>query len=238
MNKELTPPVLDIEVLQQKSQEAAMKAALNVIDEYYNSYSSPYKKQLNEYFENKGASFSFEIPDIIAAINKNLSLEVDVIANTAISKTFIPLMKKFLTRAEPKMFLSDILKLFIEKTRDNFDDYSMELNKNSSYDWYNLIVRCEDRSYEITLHETHNSKNEDVKKYSIFSLPSSPRNDKYSKEVMKMSLDGVSLELPFTKDIIQDEFMSFIAKLIIAKTEIIFDCDDFDENWFPHDCHC
>ena len=56
---------------------------------------------------------------------------------------------------------------------------------------------------------------------------------------MKISLDGgATLELPFTKGILEDEFTSFIARLDIGNNNIVFDVDDFDEDMFPQDDHC
>jgi hypothetical protein len=78
------------------------------------------------------------------------------------------------------------------------------------------------------------------------SLPHT-RNDngKYfgsheSKQTMKISLDGgATLELPFTKGVLEDPFVSFIARLVIGNNNIIFDVNEFDEDMFPrHECHC
>ena len=50
---------------------------------------------------------------------------------------------------------------------------------------------------------------------------------------------GVTLEMPFTAKVLEDSFVSYIAKLIIAKTQITFDVSDFNEDMFPEDeCHC
>ena len=60
-------------------------------------------------------------------------------------------------------------------------------------------------------------------------------------QTMKLSVEnGVTLELPFTKDILKDEFMSYIARLVMSGSLIILDVEDFDDWMFPEDdgCHC
>jgi hypothetical protein len=61
-----------------------------------------------------------------------------------------------------------------------------------------------------------------------------------SNQTMKISLDdGATLELPFTKGILEDRFTSYIARLVIGNNNIIFDVTEFDEDMFPRDhCHC
>ena len=73
---------------------------------------------------------------MIAEINVQLSNEIDKIANTAIAKTYLPLVTRFLTRANPKMKLSDILKEIIEisdfdHSEHEFHDY--EISFEDSY---------------------------------------------------------------------------------------------------------
>ncbi len=71
-------------------------------------------------------------------------------------------------------------------------------------------------------------------------------NQKYNgkhpvNQTMKISLDGgATLEMPFTRGILDDEFMSFCARLIIGNNNIIFDCEEFNEDMFPErdECHC
>lgn len=45
----ITAPVLDMNVIQKAAQDAAMKAALEEVKDYYLGYNSPYRKQLKEY---------------------------------------------------------------------------------------------------------------------------------------------------------------------------------------------
>lgn len=241
---------IDLNLLQQKANEYAQKGAEDALKEFYTSYNSPYKKAIEENLQNKGIDRTFDIPDIIGVLNEKFTQEVDIIANTAISKTFIPMIKEFLTRVEPEIKFSMILEEFIKATdfehNDDLDyyDYTVEIVKDDGSFMY-LTVSNIEVSYEI--HFYLKSKKEDVKKvYEIYTLPylKNPISKNYTStklsKTMKISLDGgATLEMPFTTDILTDKFMSFIAKLVIGNTQIHFDVTDFDEDMFPRDeCHC
>lgn len=225
-------PVLDYEALQKKANESAMKGAMQAFEEFYSGYNSPYRKAIEADLKNKEISTTFELPDIIATINDSLSKEIDSIANEAISKTFVPLVKQFLTRESKELDFSYILRSFIVfQYPRNRDDFSCEVTKHREYDWLDVTLTHEDVEYNFTLHLISKS---DPKKFQILSLP---RNKDNYNRVMKLKVEDVTLEMPFTTDIIKDRFNSFIANILISKSEINMDCDDFEDDWFDH-CHC
>ncbi|MEK6883292.1 MAG: hypothetical protein AABY22_26935, partial [Nanoarchaeota archaeon] len=237
-------PVLNTEDLQKKANEYAQKGADEAIREFYTGYDSPYKKALTASLMNKGVDSSIEIPDIIGILNESISKEIDMIANNAISKSFIPMVKRFLTRADAELKLSDILKEFIEFTdfKDNndaeTDDYSMEVKKDDGSFVY-IKVSNNKVTYQLAFYLK--SKNgETPKVYEIFTLPTveDDRGNSYRHssipQTMKLSIDGeATLEMPFTPNVLEDNFMSFIAGLVIANTIITFDVSDFNEDMFP-----
>jgi hypothetical protein len=244
-------PVLNLEHLQQKANEYALKGAEDAIKEFYNGYNSPYKKAIEENLKNKGVDNNFDIPDIVAVLNQKLSSEVDAIANAAIAKTFIPLVKEFLTREEANVKFSDILKKFIEHTDFNNDDFDI-----SDYE----VTKVEKESRSSSLNDTFpvyqitNGKDgfelhfyRDKDKLTVMSLPYTlTENKKYyghsyeRNEKMKLSLDGgATLELPFTRGILENNFVRFCARLIIGNSNIILDVENFEEEMFPEkECHC
>ncbi len=243
-------PVLNLELLQQKANEAAMKGAQNAIEEFYNSYNSPYKKAIEANLTNKGVDGNFDIPDIIGVLNDKFSQEIDKIANTAISKSFIPLVKNFLIREDSEIKFSDILKTFIKDSGFDSDDdlysddYTVEKVEDDSKSYKSSFVQYQVSNgkigYELRFYK------KDEKLTTLIALPYMlDDNGKYyrsyeSKQTMKISLDGgATLEMPFTKGILENPFVSFIARLVIGNNNIIFDVEDFDEDMFPRDeCHC
>lgn len=236
-------PVLDIEALQKAATEYAMKGAMKSIEEYYCGYSSPFKEAITNDLKTKSIGSGIELPDLIALINESLSKEIDIIANTAISQTFIPLVKRTLTRRDAEVDFSDILREFVKSVdAEDIDDCEVEIDENSSYGWLRIKITHKENSYSITLHQDYDSKKAAVKKYQVLSLPREADSSSYSfsspKNTMKLTVEGASLELPFIRDILHDKFNSFVAGLILAKSKITMDADSFDEDMFPEKCHC
>lgn len=229
-------PKLDLAVLQEKANEFAMKGAIETLKDFYSGYDSPYRKAITEELKKQQMHGSIQLPDIIAILNDSLSKEIDMIANTAISKTFVPMVQQFLTRAEKEMNFSDILKEFIEITgAENMDDCSVSIEK-STHGWLDVDISFEDENYELTFHTDYHTEKEAIKKYQLLSLPRD--GEKYS-QTMKLKVgDGATLELPYTREILQNKFVSYIAGLVIANTKITMDCDGFSEEMFPKECHC
>ena len=225
-------PVLDYEALQKKANESAMKGAMQAIEEFYSGYNSPYRKAIEEDLKNKSISYTFELPDIIAALNDSLSKEIDKIANEAISKTFIPLVQRFLQRAKPEIEFSEILREFVDcMSSSDRDDFSIDIDEDSRWKWLSIKLKCEDKEYQMSFHLDSNSKE---KRYKALSLP---YNKSTYGKMMKLSLGGATLEMPFTSDIIKDSFMSFMANIVMSGSLIIMDCEDFDYEMFDH-CRC
>lgn len=242
-------PVINTKELQEKANEFAQKGAIETLKDFYMGYNSPYTKALKENLEGKGFDNNFELPDVIASINDQLTIEIDKIANTAISKTFIPLATKFLTRANKEMKLSEILKEVISISEfdvyeHDWEDYSFEIT--DSYpecdilrgSFLNIDIHTPNETYNIRFN-CQNKRGEETKTYTIVGLPRKDSSTRYS-ETMKISLDGVTLEMPFTKNVLNDPFTSYIARLLMAETKITLDVTEFEEDMFPEreHCHC
>jgi hypothetical protein len=231
-------PVIDTDTLRQKANEFAMKGAIKEIEEFYSGYGSPYRKALQEELQKQEIGHGLELPDIVALINEKLSNEIDVIANTAVAKTFVPMVSKLLTRVEKEITFSDILRQFIEDVGEkNPEDYYVSVDKNYQFEWLNVKISCESKEYKLTLHECHETRNEPVKKYWIGGLPWQWGDSK--QQTMKLTIDNAELELPFVKDVLSDDFTAYIARLIFCDSHITMDTTYFTDDMFPQDeCHC
>ncbi len=246
MAEGLEIPELDLKKLKVHAEEAAMKGAVKTIEEFYNGYDSPFRKSVKEFLEKQEMSWNFNLPEILTVINEKIGKEIDLIANTAVAKSFVPLVARFLTREDKEIKFSDILKEFIEAMKDysidtpDMGDFSCSIKKNPSHGWLEIEIGStykKEKEYSFTLHTYDREKTSDVQKYQLLSLPYDYSDT--TKKTMKLSLDGVTLELPFIKDVLSDKFMSFMARIIIANSHITMDVNDFDEEMFPRDeCHC
>lgn len=226
-NKEINA-VLNYEELQRKANEFAQQGAIEVIKDYYTGYNSPFKAAIKEELEKKGVSIHMELPDIMALLNEGIAEEINTIANEAIAKTYIPLVRNILTRIDGEIRLSDILKKFIEVKYINYDDsYYVNVSKDSTHDWYNVDIEYDKEKYSLCLHSDHNNKG----KYRLLSLPYA-YNSSYHK--VKVTHEKTSLEIPFHPNVLQDEFISYLAKLVMSKTTITVDCEGFEDDWFEN----
>ena len=239
MNTQILPQ-LNLDILQQKANEFAMQGAIKTLEEYYSGYNSPFRKAISNELDGREISTgSIALPDIIALINQRLSHEIDIIANNAVSKSFAPMVSKFLTRIEKHITFSQILKEFIRcnEIEDPYDA-SVEITKDSQYSWLNIRLQSSDREYKMAFHVAWDAATrKDTDKYHILSLP---YGDSRHKQTMKLSISDATLELPFTPSVLEDSFLSYIARIIICRSEITMDCQDFDEDWFVDEdsCHC
>ena len=244
---------VNIEDLQQKANEYAQKGAEEVIKDFYTGYNSPYKKALENDLKNKAIDTAFDLPDIIVTLNQKFSEKIDQIANTAVAKSFLPMVHQFLIREEAEIKFSDILEKFIAST--DFE-YRQKYQKEDLEDIEEFTVtKLEERydsffeyqisngriGYELRFFKNSNEKT------TIMSIPRTlDETGKYygrveKEQTMKISLDGgATLELPFVKGILDNVFVSFIARLVIGDNNIIFDVEDFNDDMFPQDeqCHC
>jgi len=232
-------PQLDISILQQKANEYAMAGATKTIEDFYAGYNSPFRKAVEDELKKVSIdTHKIALPDIIGILNEQLTKKIDEIANEAIAKSFVPLVNRFLTGLNKELLFSDVLKEFIEVTKEDSDDhYEVSVEPNYRHNWLNVNISKGEMNYEFTLHQTFASERSGPPKYHLLSLP---YNSEKHKPTMKLSIDGVKLEMPFTSGILEDRFISYLAKTIISQCEITMDCKDFDEEWF-HDedgCHC
>ncbi len=236
METNINIPVLDSAILQERTNEFAMKGAIKCIEDYYNGYDSPFKNALKKHMNEKEISPCFDLPDIIATINDSLRNEIDKIANAAVAKTFIPLVANLLTREEKEIKFSDILKKFISiHSMDGESDFSLSLEENQNHRWLEMTIKSAENRYELTLHTDYKTEKEKEVKYQILTLP---RDTSRSRQLMKLTIGGSELEMPFTKDVLQDEFTAYIARLVISNSIITMDYKDFQDDMFEDDCRC
>jgi len=240
----LKPVVIDADKLSEKAQEFAMKGALSVVEEYYTGYHSPFKKALTAQLEEHKVAWRMELPDIMALINDSLSAEITQVANTVVAKSFVPLMNRMLSRADKEMLFSDLLKGFIKDNDAEYDDCRINIEEPTGDIYLHMTVKlsCKEETWELRFmsdYKDHLKLPKD-RRYNLSSLPSRQSTARtYEAPKMKLSIDGATLEMPFTRDVLSDSFTASCASYMIANTKFQMDCDDFDEDMFENDrCTC
>ena len=182
MEKEnrIVEPMLDMEEIQKKANEYALKGAVECIKKYYTGYNSPFKKEIENRLNQMSPSFCFTMPEVMGVINESLSSQIDIIANEAIAKSYVPLVRKFLTRGEEVIRVSDIVDKFKQQHEYDDEPIEVEISKDERYGWYDMKLECGDEKCSITLHE--DSKNEQGQQfYSMLGLPYEHKRGSYDR---------------------------------------------------------
>lgn len=233
--KSLEQPTIDVAAIQKRANEAAEKAYLSEVDSYYTEYNSPYRKMIKKELEKIEFKWSMDLPNIMDRINDALSNEVDRIANLAIANTYLPLLTEALTGMEKEMNWSDFLKLVIEKLEpepQEYESFIFTSKEEERWKWLSCYIHTPKGSYGFTLHE-------DDGKYRILGLPERDLQRGGIFSTMKISKDGVQIEVPYSRGIISDKMITLFFRLMLSDTRITMDCSEFSHDMFPEDhCHC
>lgn len=194
----ITAPVLDKDIIQKAAQEAATKAALREIEDYYCGFDSPYRKQLREYLQKNAPSTRLELPEFSELLSKSLSAEIENIVNKKCVESFAQEIRKAFSHLKEESDGTILLTTLAEDmmTYIDFDD---SLYNNS----FELEVRDGSSSYLKDVYVTINE--DDVEKKYKFTLISNGSDGTYRV-----------LSMPYTYD---DNDLYTANKKITLKTE-------------------
>ena len=226
---------LDEQKLQEMAQQYAMQGAEKAIKDFYTGYDSPFMNAIQrELKEKMETNLFFELSQMTAAINKAMNDKVSEMANTVVANTFLPMLNRMFSQEKKTVVTTqdlyehfgDALK---EELYDEFDPELMELEvKNHDgiiSDFQDLRFRYDcDTKFELSLMSNDDPKTDEHGNtlYKITSLPSCSQyySDHNPRErQMRIRLkEGATLEMPFTPDVLRDEFMRYVAGLLLCNT--------------------
>ncbi|MEM9990889.1 MAG: hypothetical protein AAF738_03940 [Bacteroidota bacterium] len=233
---------IDMDLVQEKAQQAALEGALKEVRKYYAGHDSPYRKKIKEELEKQKVSWALKLPNIMQLISESLTVEIERIANTAIASSFVPIATKALTSREKEMKFSEVLKVFLGCYAHCIDfDYQpkCEIKESEQFGWTNVKISAIDvggKELEVRL-TLHRGKSES--QYELLALPYTYAMPEQQK--MKLINEGAILEMPFTKAMLKDDFYAFIANCVIAGTQFVIDQEYFSDHMieeYSHQCHC
>jgi hypothetical protein len=226
---------LDEQKLQEMAQQYAMQGAEKAIRDFYTGYDSPFMNAIQrELKEKMETNLFFELSQMTAAINQALNDKVSEMANTVVANTFLPMLNRMFSQEKKTVVTTqDLYEHFGDAMKedldDEFDPERMELeikDSPSSYSdhKYLYFIYDGDTKFELSLMDNRDPGTDDHGNtlYMITSLPgcSQYRADYYPRErQMRIRLkDGATLEMPFVPDVLRDEFMRYVAGLLLTNT--------------------
>ena len=223
---------LDFAVIQQKANEAATRAYLEEVNNYYTGYNSPFRKAIEKDLSRQGFNVHIKLPDVMAIINDSLNQHVTEIANIAIANSFIPLVNDMFAGIDKKTIkFSEIVEKFKEIAKEEDEDIC-EIYvqvEESKHKWLDVKMDVEkkynrDAKYQFTLHRNMGSKGEYIEGYKLLSFPYDRENIYNPK--MIVHAENCKIEMPFCREILKDAFIRFLGGLLLG--QLIIEMDDFD----------
>lgn len=226
---ELKPVTLDENKLHELAEKYAIEGAEKAIKDYYTRYDSPYVKACTEHLQKMVPSHWFELPDLTAAINKALSEKIERLCDRIVANTYIEAFNRVFSGYEKDViFSNEIYREYCEYVKDREDD---------DFEEGELAVKVETSSYGFKyMHFIYNGETEfklhlmeyghDKEGELLYAITSLPHTGKYAHLDGKMPMmrvqlaEGRTCEMPMTTNVLDCEFMAFIAKLLIHNVKV------------------
>lgn len=230
----ITAPVLDKNIIQMAAQEAATKAALREIEDYYYGFDSPYRKQLREYLQKNAPSTRLELPEFSELLSKSLSAEIENIVNKKCVESFAQEIRRAFSHLKEESDGTILLTTLAEDmmTYIDFDDpehdNSFELEvRNGSYiylkDVYVTINEDDvEKKYKFTL-----MSNGSDGTYSVLSMPYTyDDNDLYTaNKKITLKTEKCTVSFPMFSGVSNDHTLLVLARCIMFDAHIRIDQD-------------
>lgn len=152
----ITAPVLDMNVIQKAAQDAAMKAALEEVKDYYLGYNSPYRKQLKEYMAKNAPSTRLELPEFSELLSKSLTAEIENFVNKKCVESFAQELRKGFTHLKEE---GDGTILLTNLAEDMMQKVDLEdVDSNDTYSILGLPIKDSDEEYHFDTINVQNRK--------------------------------------------------------------------------------
>ncbi len=230
----ITAPVLDKSIIQKAAQEAATRAALREIEDYYCGFDSPYRKQLREYLQKNAPSTRLELPEFSEMLSKSLSAEIENIVNKKCVESFAQEIRRAFSHLKEESDGTILLSTLAEDMMSHidFDDsyydnsFELEVRDNSSNYLKDVYVAIseddEEKKYKFTLMQNGSDGT-----YRILSMPyTSNDNDLYTADKkITLKTEKCTVSFPMFSGVSNDHTLLALARCIMFDAHIRIDQD-------------
>lgn len=230
----ITAPVLDKNIIQMAAQEAATKAALREIEDYYCGFDSPYRKQLREYLQKNAPSTRLELPEFSEMLSKSLSAEIENIVNKKCVESFAQEIRRAFSHLKEESDGTILLSTLAEDMMSHIDfddseyDNSFELEvRDSSFNYLKdvYVTISEDdaeKKYKFTL-----MQNSSDGTYRVLAMPyTSNDNDLYTADKkITLKTENCTVSFPMFSGVSNDHTLLALARCIMFDARIRIDQD-------------
>lgn len=226
----ITAPVLDMNVIQKAAQDAAMKAALEEVKDYYLRYDSPYRKQLKEYMAKNAPSTRLELPEFSELLSKSLSSEIENIVNKKCVESFAQELRKGFTHLKEEcdgtILLTNLAEDMMYKVdledADSNNSFELEVSDTDFSSWKKVHISIweddEHTVYDFTL-----AQNGSDGTYSIVGMPTKDSDEEYHVDTIKIKNRKGTISFPMFSGVSNDYILLVLARCIMFEARIRID---------------
>lgn len=230
----ITAPVLDKSIIQKAAQEAATRAALREIEDYYCGFDSPYRKQLREYLQKNAPSARLDLPEFTELLSKSLSAEIENIVNKKCVESFAQEIRRAFSHLKEESDGTILLSTLAEDmmTYIDFDDpeydnsFELEVRDGSSYNLKDVYVTISEDDAEKKYKFTLMSNGSDGT-YRVLSMPYTYNdNDLYTADKkITLETEKCTISFPMFSGVSNDHTLLVLARCIMFDAHIRIDQD-------------
>lgn len=226
---ELKPVTLDENELQELAEKYAIEGAERAIKDYYTRFDSPFVKACEKRLMEMAPSYNFDLPDLTAAINRALSAKIETLCDKIVANTYIEAFNRVFVGwgyekgiAESQDLYRNYAEYVKDREGDDFDSEQLGIKvRKSSYGFMYIEFSYEgENEFVLSLMENgYDDKGENL--YKITSLPHASKWNSGKMPMMSITLkDGARAEMPMSANILDCDFMAFIAKLLLHNVKV------------------
>ena len=230
----ITAPVLDKNIIQMAAQEAATKAALREIEDYYCGFDSPYRKQLREYLQKNAPSARLELPKFAELLSKSLSAEIENIVNKKCVESFAQEIRRAFSHLKEESdgtilltTLAEDMMSYIDFEDSEYDNsFELEVRDGSFYNLKDVYVTINEDDVEKKYKFTLMSNGSDGT-YRVLSMPyTSNDNDLYTaNKKITLKTEKCTVSFPMFSGVSNDHTLLVLARCIMFDAHIRIDQD-------------
>lgn len=221
--------------------EAARVGIKKEITEYFTGYSSPFRKQVQEYLQKNIPMARFSLPSYAEIVNKEIIAEIDKMAAQTCISTFCKSFRKVLSGIPTEEDGTVKLSRLLDKVYDNceFSQYgdgiTLEFDDDQEYGAFirdgvlTIIEDGEERKLDICLMKVEAKISEN--RYNVFRIPNQGSSyGRTAKSILIKEKDR-TIEIPSYDSVFSDMAALPFASCVILNIPIIIDVNDYNRDF-------
>lgn len=229
-----------MEAIQKVANEAATKAVIEEVNNFYTGYNSPYRKQVKEWLAQNAPSLMLELPEFGELVQQSLKAEIDKIVKTISIENYARAIREDLSHQnlneDGTLNITELCEAACDYAEldDHYDDgddsVDMEITDDNTYGrkkrvTIKIVRDGDEKEFNFSLYP-HDNKQEE--QWQIIGMPYATREDGlYYDKVRVHTPDKLTIELPGYCGVSDNKLLMAIARCVMFRTPI-----RINKSWF------